>query len=251
MRRRGRGAALASLLSAEPSQRMMRMRRVLPRLLPVATTLVASIANAHGRPAPVPAARPEPSQGGVSATLSSAPDEPRMRSRLLKLWLSPPLTRLVYPVGITVLGVSAQFTLQEFWAIEVGGARLFEGPGGLAPSAFARVGVTPMLGDHRNVSGRGWTTQALVLAGFCYFKRSANPDGHYGTESTLAVRADVGLDFTRHATLADFSIRLSSGFGLPVSQTRTGDWKSHLYTSSDDDLKYVFDVGVDFGIAVF
>jgi hypothetical protein len=108
-----------------------------------------------------------------------------------------------------------------------------------------------MLGDHRNVSGRGWTTQALLLGGWSYFKRSANPDGHYGTESTLAVRADVGFDFTRHASLADFSIRLSSGFGLPVSQTRTGDWKSHLYTSSDDDLKYAFDIGVDFGIAVF
>ncbi len=30
-----------------------------------------------------------------------------------------------------------------------------------------------------------------------------------------------------------------------------GDWKRHLYTSSDDDLKYAFDIGADFGIAAF
>ena len=158
------------------------------------------------------------------------------------------MSHLIVPAGVTLGGGSIQLALKERWAFETGAAAVFTGIEGLSPEIFARAGITPLLHDGRKADGRGWTTQVVALAGYWYLKRMDAPDGHHGTETTHAVRANAGFDFTGHASPVDFSVRLLSGIAVPFWQTRTGDWEKHLYIDTDSDLHWALDVGVDLGI---
>ncbi|MGC4087773.1 MAG: hypothetical protein QM756_07725 [Polyangiaceae bacterium] len=187
-------------------------------------------------------------RSAVAQELRTDVAQGRVPPPVFKLWVMPPLSHINFMAGVMVGGASAQLVLKEFWTVEAGAAAMFTGIQGLSPDIFVRAGVVPLTSDARDASGRGMTTQLVALVGSWYIKRFTNPDGHYGTETTHAVRANLGLDFTRHASPLDFSLRLISGVAVPVWQQRTGDWASHLYTDPDSDLKYAIEMGFDFGV---
>jgi len=155
-------------------------------------------------------------------------------------------------IGVTLAGASVEAEFNRLWAVEVGGnfvtwidadfPRNFD--------VFARGGLVPVVYDGRNSNGLGWTIQFDALAGYRWLKRHQSPDGHPGTESTHAVRGNLGFDFTRQFSRVGFVARVLSGVTLPLAQTRTGNWASHSYISPNEDLKWALDLGVDVGIAL-
>ncbi|MGC4088190.1 MAG: hypothetical protein QM756_09870 [Polyangiaceae bacterium] len=138
----------------------------------------------------------------------------RVAPPVVRLWASFPVSHLTIPVGVMVSGVSAQLTLREFWTVEAGAAAVLTGPTGPAPDYFVRAGVTPVIGDERDATGRGWTAQLVMMAGEWYVERFTNPDGHFGSEETHALRGNAAVDFTKHGRDMKYAIDLGVDFGL-------------------------------------
>lgn len=154
--------------------------------------------------------------------------------------------------AVTLAGGSVEAELHRLWAVEVGGASVvaIEADFPTNVDAFARAGVVPIVYDSRDRQGLGWTIQLDALAGYRWLKRDQSPDGHPGTETSHAVRGNLGLDFTRQYSGIGFVARVLSGVTVPVAQTRTGYWKSHSYINASEDLKWTLDIGIDLGIAL-
>jgi hypothetical protein len=199
----------------------------------------------------------------VASAQEQAFDPPRAKVTPLrvKLHVVLPLAQLnlVNPGGgigsssaVTFAGASLEAEFLRLWALEMGAAGVV-GIGADFPTnsdAFVRGGLVPVVYDARNQEGLGWTIQFDALAGYRWLKRNQSPDGHPGTETTHAIRGNLGLDFTREYSGIAFVARVLSGVTLPLAQTRTGYWESHSYINAGEDLKWALDLGIDIGVAL-
>jgi hypothetical protein len=196
---------------------------------------------------PVRAQSPGPSGVGDS-TLS------------LQLRAALPLTHAVvargsedgYILGAEMLGGSVGLQWRRFWVVEAGAAavRVWTGGDGSAvPDLFARIGVTPVLSDHRDDRGAGWMTQFVALAGYRHMPR---PLGFAGIDNggTVAdgVTASGGLEWSRFFTHSTaLTLRLLAQLTVPVTDHRAAE--QALYYGRGDmgnAVDLAFDVGVSF-----
>lgn len=154
--------------------------------------------------------------------------------------------------GVTLAGGSVEAEFYRSWAVELGGNCMAWLDDGFTVNydAFARGGFVPVVFDGRNLDGLGWTIQFDALAGYRWLNRTKSPDAHSGSETTHAVRGNLGLDFTRQGSRVAFVVRVLSGLTLPVVQTHDGNWASHSYIDTTDDFRWATDIGIDIGVAL-
>lgn len=201
--------------------------------------------------------------GSVASAQEQAftPSRAKVAPLRLKLHAALPFTQLslINPgsgtgssSAFTLAGGSVEAELHRLWAVEVGGASVVAIAADFPTNAdaFARAGLVPVVYDARNLQGLGWSVQLNALAGYRWLKRDQSPDGHPGTESSHALRGNLGLEFTRQYSGIGLVARVLSGVTVPVAQTRTGYWQSHSYINASEDLRWTLDLGIDLGIAL-
>lgn len=175
-----------------------------------------------------------------------------------KIWVALPLTELTWVNpgasrsggALMVGGLSLEFEVQRFWAVELGAASILTSIEGTGSEAFVRAGVVPTLRDWTARDGRGWRLQLDALAGYRFLNRFDAPDGCQGTEHTHGVLGNLGVEFNHQGEHTVFGVRLLSGLTVPIAQTRTECWESYLYFEPSQDLRWALDLGVNVGITL-